>query len=149
MPALSPLAIEELVREALVARVRVLLGQSGFDELLAVQERVSQQLAEGAAPLHGADAFEGSQALAQAVIDGLGLDAGYYGGSTLDYIVSEGLTSVGVVLSELVRGHERDRRTRWAAEVVPALERVALFTASVFDGRWARQAVRQSLHQLH
>ena len=148
MSDLSPLAIEQLVRQALVARVRVLLGQSGYEELMAVQERVSLQLAEGAAALHGADPIEGSQALAQAVIDGLELDAGYYGGSTLDFIVSEGLTSVGVVLAELVRGHERDRRPRWSAEVVPGLERMALFTASVLDGRWARDPGRRSLSQV-
>ncbi len=148
MPALSPRAIEKLVHEALAARVRVLLGQSDFETLMVVQLRVSQRLAEGAAPLHGTDPLEAGQALAQAVVDAFELDATYYGGSTLEHIVSEGLTSVGLVLSERVRGHEHDRQAQWVVEVVPALDRVADFTASVFDGRWSRLAARPSLYQL-
>lgn len=119
-------AIADLVHQALVARVRVLLGQSGFDELLAVQERVSQ-------------------ALAQAVFQALELDPHYYGGSELGFIVSEGLTSAGLALAEAVRGHEADSRARWQAEVVPRLDRVAAFVVSVFEGAWARDAARLPL----
>jgi hypothetical protein len=43
---------------------------------------------------------------------------------------------LGLALAELIRGHEGDDRRRWQAEVVPALDQVAEFALTVFDGRW-------------
>ena len=128
-----------------MARVRVLLGQSGFDELLLTQERVSLALARGAAALHARPGEDGGQALAQAVIDALDLDANYYNGTALDDLITEGLSSAGLVLAEAMRGHEQDSPARWQAQVVPQFDRVEAFLVSVFDGRWAREPDRQGL----
>lgn len=138
MSRLSRTAIEDLVHQALAARVRVLLGQIGFDELMSVQERVAQALAVGAWAWHGSDPEEGSQSLAQAVLDAFGLDGEYYGGSSLDFIVSEGLAAAGVQVAERVRGHEQASRAVWQTQVVPALDRIQAQVVSVFDGSLAK-----------
>lgn len=138
MSRLSRAAIHDLIHQALVARVRVLLGQIGYEELMDVQLRVAQQLAAGAWPWHGADLEAGVQSLAQAVLDAFGLDGEYYGGSSLDFIVSEGLAAAGVQLAEVIRGHEQDSRSAWQAKVVPELERIEAKVVSVFEGRFKR-----------
>lgn len=137
MPRLSRPAIEDLVHQALAARVRLLLGQCDFEELLSVQLRVAQALAHGAWPCHGRSRQAGAQALGQAALDAFGLDPVYYGGSSLEFILSEALAAAGVQLAEAVRGHEQDTRALWQAEVVPQLDRVADFVVRVMDGRWS------------
>jgi hypothetical protein len=127
-----------LVHAALVVRVSLLLGQSGFDRLLAEQERVATALARGAWPVYG-QGEAGQAAMAEAVMDAFALDPVYYAASELDFIVSEGLTSAGLALADVIRGHERDSRKTWQAQVVPGLDRVAQFVVMVFDGRWAEQ----------
>ncbi len=141
MPRLSRPAIEDLVHQALAARVRVLLGQTGYDELMDVQLRVAQALATGAWPWHAADPGSGVQSLAQAVLDAFGLDAVYYGGSSLEFIVSEGLTSAGLQLAEAIRGHEHDSRATWQAQVVPELDRIQAAVVSVFDASRSARAL--------
>lgn len=143
---LSRQAVRRLVHDALVARVGLLLGQRSFDQLLAEQERVSLALARDAHRLH-APGVHGPSAMAQAVLTAFELAPDFYAGSELDYIVSEGLTSVGLALSECVRGHESDDRRRWQAEVVPSLDRIADFAVSVLDGSWARGNTGQTLSQ--
>ncbi len=135
---LSRSAIRDLVHAALVVRVSLLLGQSGFDRLLAEQERVATALARGAWPVYG-QGEAGQAAMAEAVMDAFALDPVYYAASELDFIVSEGLTSAGLALADVIRGHERDSRKTWQAQVVPGLDRVAQFVVMVFDGRWAEQ----------
>lgn len=134
---LSRPAIRRLLHGALSARVGLLLGQVNFAQLLAEQERVSLALARGATDWHAPDG-QGSPELARAVLLAFELDPGYYSDSSLDFIIGEGLASVGLALAELVRGHEGDSRSRWQAEVVPALDQVAEFAVSVFDGRWGQ-----------
>lgn len=145
MSRLSRPAIRRSVHQALAARVRLLLGQTGFDELMDAQLRTAQALARGAWPWHGKDPGAGMQALAQAVLDAFGLDPVYYGGSSLDFIISEGLAAAGVEVAELIRGHEHDSLARWQAEVVPGLDRVEDFVVAVFDGSWARGPQRARL----
>lgn len=137
MSRLSRPAIEDLVHQALAARVRVLLGQIGYEELMAEQQRVAQALATGAWPWHGTDPEVGVQALAQAVLDAFGFDGEYYGGSSLDFIISEGLAAAGVQLAEVIRGHEQDRRATWQAKVVPELDRIQARVVSVIDASLA------------
>lgn len=144
MSKLSRSALRHLVHRALVARVRLLLGQSGFGPLLAEQEQVSLALARGAGAWHGKG---GAQAMAQTVIDAFELDPFYYAASDLDFLISEGLASAGTALADAVRGHEADDRKTWQAQVVPQLDRVALFVVSVFEGRWPEQCQRQPLSQ--
>jgi hypothetical protein len=84
---------------------------------------------------------------AQALMQALELDPSYYVGSELEFVVLEGLCCAGLVLAEVVSGHEQDSRARWTAEVVPALDRVADFVASVLDGRWVLGAERLTLNQ--
>ncbi len=148
MSKLSRSAVRDLVHAALVARVALLLGQAGFDRLLAEQERVAAALARGAWPAYGRGEA-GQGAMAQAVIDAFELDPVYYAASELDFIVSEGLTSAGLALANMVSGHERDSLKVWQAQVVPGLDRVAQFVEMVFDGRWAEQRIplNQWLHQ--
>jgi len=141
---LSRTALRHLVHRALVARVRLLIGQSGFDHLLDEQEQVSLALARGAGALHGKG---GAQTMAQAVIDAFELDPIYYAASDLDFLTSEGLTSAGMALADAVRGHEADDRKTWQSQVVPQLDRVASFVVSVFDGSWPEQCQRQPLSQ--
>lgn len=137
MAQLSRPAIRRLVQGALVARVGLLLGQISFAQLLAEQERVSLALARGATGWHApGQAGQGAEAMAQALMSAFELAPDYYGGSSLDFIVGEGLAAVGVALAELVQGHEGDDRRRWQAEVVPALDHVLDFAVTVFDGRW-------------
>lgn len=147
MPKLSRAAVAALVHQALVARVSVLIGQSGYDHLLAEQERVSLALARGGPAFHG-KGDEGVQALAQAVIDAFELDPVYYAASDLDFLIAEGLTSAGLALADAVRGHERASRSSWERQVLPRLDEVAAFVVSVFDGRWAAQTPRQPLTQV-
>lgn len=135
MSRLSRPAIEKLVHQALVARVRVLLGQSDFEALMSEQLRVAEALARGAWPWHGPDVHAGSQALAQAVLDAFALDPVYYGGCALDHIVSEGLAAAGQHLAEAVRGHEQDDQATWREQVVPQLERIQAWVVSVFAAR--------------
>ncbi len=142
MSKLSRSVIGELVHAALAARVRLLLGQTGFGPLLAEQERVALALARGACHVYGAGEV-GQTAMAQAVIDAFELDPVYYAASDLDFLVSEGLTSAGLALADVVRGHERDTRKAWQGQVVPRLDRVAEFVVSVFDGRWPLQCQRK------
>jgi hypothetical protein len=142
---LSRSAIRELVYAALVARVGLLLGQAGFDRLLAEQERVSTALARGARLAYG-PGEAGYAAMAEAVLDAFELDPVYYAASDLDFIVSEGLTSAGLALADAVRGHESDDRKTWQGQVVPRLDRVAEFVVSVFDGRWPEQYQGKSLN---
>jgi hypothetical protein len=120
----------------LQARVGLLLGQTTFEELLPLQERVSLELARGALLWHGKQPHEGAQELAQAMVDALGLDPLFYSASSLDFLISEGLTSASLALADAVRGHERDSFEQWQQEVVPQLDRIAEFVVSVFDGRW-------------
>ena len=134
MSNLSRQAVIGLVHGALVARVSVLLGQSGFDHLLAVQEHAASALAAAAG--HGGSDSEASYALAQAVLEAFELDADYYAASDTAFIVSESLASAGLVLAHLIAGHENDGPAKWKREVVPALDRVAQFVVSVFDGSW-------------
>lgn len=138
MTRLSRTAIEDLVHQALAARVRVLLGQIGFEELMAEQLRVAQALAQGAWPWHGSDPELAGQALAQAVLDAFGLDSVYYGGSSLDFLISEGLAAAGVQVAEVIRGHEQDSRRLWQAQVVPELDRIQAQVVAVFDASLAR-----------
>ena len=145
MSKLSRSVIRELVHAALVARVRLLLGQTGFAPLLAEQERVALALARGARYVYGAGQA-GQAAMAQTLIDAFELDPVYYAASDLDFLVSEGLTSAGLALADAVRGHERDPRKAWQAQVVPRLNRVAAFVVSVFDGRWPQEYQRKSLN---
>lgn len=135
----SRLTVPALVHQALVARVRLLLGQSDFTEMLDTQDRVSGALARLAAAKLSRAGVDGNHALRQVVCQALELDPGYYGRSELEFVVAEGLTSAGMVLAECVQGHEQDSRAQWAAQVVPSLDRVAAFVVSVFDGSWARQ----------
>ena len=141
---LSRQAVRRLVHDALVARVGLLIGQRSFAQLLAEQERVSLALAKGACGLH-APGVHGPAAMAQAVLTAFELDPGFYAGSELDYILSEGLTSVGQALGECIAGHENDDRRRWQAEVVPSLDRIADFAVSVLDGRWAQGPMDRTL----
>ena len=143
---LSRQAVRRLVHDALVARVGLWIGQRSFDQLLAEQERVSLALARGAHRLH-APGVHGPAAMAQAVLTAFELAPGFYAGSELDYIVSEGLTSVGLALGECIKGHESDDRKRWQAEVVPSLDRIADFAVSVLDGRWAQGPMDRTLSQ--
>lgn len=137
--------VQRLVHEALAARVALLLGQTSFSELLAVQDRVSSTLARWAT--HKKAPSYGSAVQAQALMQALELDASYYIGSELEFVVLEGLCSAGLVLAEVVSGHEHDSRARWTAEVVPELDRIAHFVASVLDGRWVLGAERLTLSQ--
>lgn len=143
---LSRQAVRRLVQDALVARVGLLIGQRSFAQLLAEQERVSLALARGAHRLH-APGEDGPAAMAQAVLTAFELEPGFYAGSELDYIVSEGLTSVGLALRECVSGHENDDRARWQAQVVPSLDRIADFAVSVLDGSWGQGRMDQTLSQ--
>lgn len=140
MSRLSRPQLRALVHQALAARVRLLLGQSDFDELLAVQVGVGQALAAGAWPWHAKTRDEGMQALAQAALEAFGLDPVYYGGSALDFIVCEALASAGTRLADAVRGHEGDSRADWLSQVVPQLQRIEDEAVAVFDGSWAAQA---------
>jgi hypothetical protein len=137
--------VKRLVHEALAARVGLLLGQTSFPELLAVQDRVSSSLARLAE--HKKAPSYGPAVQAQALMQALELDASYYIGSELEFVVLEGLCSAGLVLAEVVSGHEHDSLARWTAEVVPELDRVADFVASVFDGRWVQGTQRMGLSQ--
>lgn len=143
---LSRQAVRRLVHDALVARVGLWIGQRSFEQLLAEQERVSLALARGAHRLH-APGVHGPAAMAQSVLTAFELAPGFYAGSELDYIVSEGLTSVGLALGECIKGHESDDRNRWQAEVVPSLDRIADFAVSVLDGSWAQGNMDQTLSQ--
>jgi hypothetical protein len=131
----------------LQARVGLLLGQTTFEELLPLQERVSLELARGALLWHGKQPHEGAQKLAQAMVDALGLDPLFYSASSLDFLISEGLTSASLALADAVRGHERDSFEQWQQEVVPQLDRIAEFVVSVFDGRWRSAQAGMSLTQ--
>lgn len=137
--------IQKLVHEALAARVRVLLGQTGYDPLMATQIRVSQELSRLGAQVYAQTGHDGQQLLEHVVYRALSLDSVYYGGSELEFIVSEGLTSAGLSLAEAVRGHEHDDFDRWQAEVVPTLDAVQAFVVSVFDGRWMALAGQPAL----
>ena len=137
--------VKRLVYEALAARVGLLLGQTAFPELLAVQDRVSSALARLAE--HKKAPSYGPAVQAQVLMQALELDPSYYVGSELEFVVLEGLCCAGLVLAEVVNGHEHDSRARWTAEVVPALDRVADFVASVLDGRWVLGAERLTLSQ--
>ena len=135
MAKLSRPAIRRVLQGALQARVGVLLGQLSFEQLLAEQERASLALARGATAWHG-PGEQGPESMAHALLLAFELDPGYYGGSSLDFIIGESLASIGLALAELVRGHESDDHRRWQAQVVPAMDQVAEFAATVFDGRW-------------
>jgi hypothetical protein len=137
--------VKRLVHEALAARVSLLLGQTSFPELLAVQDRVSSTLARLAE--HKKAPPYGPAVQAQALMQALELDPSYYVGSELEFVVLEGLCCAGLVLAEVMSGHEHDSRARWTAEVVPELDRVADFVASVLDGRWVLGAERMTLSQ--
>ena len=137
--------VKRLVHEALAARGGLLLGQTAFPELLAVQDRVSSSLARLAA--HKKAPPYGPAVQAQALMQALELDPSYYVGSELEFVVLEGLCCAGLVLAEVVNGHEHDSRARWTAEVVPELDRVADFVASVLDGRWVLGTERLTLSQ--
>ena len=137
--------VKRLVHEALAARVGLLLGQTAFPELLAVQDRVSSALARLAE--HKKAPSYGPAVQAQALMQALELDPSYYVGSELEFVVLEGLCCAGLVLAEVVNGHEHDSRARWTAEVVPALDRVANVVASVLDGRWVLGAEHLTLSQ--
>ena len=137
--------VKRLVHEALAARVGLLLGQTAFPELLAVQDRVSCTLARLAE--HKKAPSYGPAVQAQALMQALELDPSYYVGSELEFVVLEGLCCAGLVLAEVVSGHEHDSCARWTAEVVPALDRVDDFVVSVFDGRWVLGAERLTLSQ--
>ena len=147
MRRLSRSHIRKRIHQVLRARVALLLGQIGFDELMPLQEQVALELARGALLWHGSEPQEGAQALAQAMVDAFGLDPLFYSASGLDYIVSEGLTSASLALADAVRGHERDSAQQWQQEVVPRLDRIAGFVVSVFDGRWRLDPARVSLAQ--
>lgn len=142
MSRLPPSAIQALVHEALAARVRVLLSQSSFDELLATQERVSQELAAGIAHLHAPFA-EDAPPLKQMVLEAFAMDASYYVSSSLDFIISDALVTAGLALADAVRGRESDSRARWQRNVVPELDRIEEFVVSVLDGRWSAQPQAQ------
>ena len=137
--------VKRLVHEALAARVGLLLGQTSFPELMAVQDRVSSTLARLAE--HKKAPSYGPAVQAQALMQALELDPAYYVASELEFVVLEGLCCAGLVLAEVVSGHEQDSRARWTTEVVPALDRVADFVASVLDGRWVLGAERLTLSQ--
>jgi hypothetical protein len=144
---LSRSQIQKSIRQVLQARVGLLLGQTTFEELLPLQERVSLELARGALLWHGKQPHEGAQELAQAMVDALGLDPLFYSASSLDFLISEGLTSASLALADAVRGHERDSFEQWQQEVVPQLDRIAEFVVSVFDGRWRSAQAGMSLTQ--
>ena len=147
MRRLSRPQIQKSVLQVLQARVGLLLGQTTFEELLPLQERVSLELARGALLWHGRQPQEGAQALAQAMVDALGLDPLFYSASSLDFLVSEGLTSASLALADAVRGHEHDSFEQWQQEVVPKLDRIANFVVSVFDGRWRSAQAGMNLTQ--
>ena len=147
MRRLSRSQIQKSIHQVLQARVGLLLGQTTFEELLPLQERVSLELARGALLWHGKQPHEGAQELAQAMVDALGLDPLFYSASSLDFLISEGLTSVSLALADAVRGHERDSFEQWQQEVVPQLDRIANFVVSVFDGRWPIDQAGMSLTQ--
>jgi hypothetical protein len=144
---LSRSQIQKGIHQVLQARVGLLLGQTTFEELLPLQERVSLELARGALLWHGKQPHEGAQELAQAMVDALGLDPLFYSASSLDFLISEGLTSASLALADAVRGHERDSFEQWQQEVVPQLDRIAEFVVSVFDGRWRSAQAGMSLTQ--
>lgn len=145
MSALSKSELQTLVHEALAARVRVLLEQCTFDELIATQARVSQALAVGAPVCQPPGDDAARQALASAVMAAFTMDPSYYVGAGRDFLVSESLTTVGLALADVIRGHERSSRARWQATVVPQLDRIEAFVVSVFDGSWGRSTPRVSL----
>ena len=147
MRRLSRLQIRNLVHQVLQARVGLLLGQTTFAQLLPLQERVSLELARGAVLWHARQPQEGAQAMAQAMVDALGLDPLFYSASSLDFLVSEGLTSASLALADAVRGHEHDSVQQWQQEVVPQLDRIAEFVVSVVDGRWRSAQAGMSLTQ--
>lgn len=147
MRRLSRSQIQKSIHQVLQARVGLLLGQTTFEELLPLQERVSLELARGALLWHGKQPHEGAQELAQAMVDALGLDPLFYSASSLDFLISEGLTSASLALADAVRGHERDSFEQWQQEVVPQLDRIAEFVVSVFDGRWRSAQAGMSLTQ--
>ncbi len=147
MRRLSRSQIQKSIHQVLQARVGLLLGQTTFEELLPLQERVSLELARGALLWHGKQPHEGAQKLAQAMVDALGLDPLFYSASSLDFLISEGLTSASLALADAVRGHERDSFEQWQQEVVPQLDRIAEFVVSVFDGRWRSAQAGMSLTQ--
>lgn len=147
MPRLSRPQIEKRIRQVLHARVGLLLGQTTFEQLLPLQEQVALELARGAPLWHGSEPQDGAQELAQAMVDAFGLDPLFYSASSLDFLVSEGLTSASLALADAVRGHERDSFQQWQQEVVPQLESIAQFVVSVFDGRWRHHGQGKSLTQ--
>ncbi len=81
------------------------------------------------------------------MVDAFGLDPLFYSASSLDFLVSEGLTSASLALADAVRGHERDSLQQWQQEVVPQLESIAQLVVSVFDGRWRLDGQGKSLTQ--
>jgi hypothetical protein len=127
--------------------VGLLLGQTTFEQLLPLQEQVALELARGAPLWHASEPQDGAQELAQAMVDAFGLDPLFYSASSLDFLVSEGLTSASLALADAVRGHERDSFQQWQQEVVPQLDRIAEFVVSVFDGRWRSAQAGMSLTQ--
>jgi len=147
VPRLSRPQIEKRVRQVLHARVGLLLGQTTFEQLLPLQEQVALELARGAPLWHASEPQDGAQELAQAMVDAFGLDPLFYSASSLDFLVSEGLTSASLALADAVRGHERDSFQQWQQEVVPQLESIAQFVVSVFDGRWRLDGQGKSLTQ--
>lgn len=145
MSALSKPKLHSLVHEALVARVRVLLGQCTFAELMATQTSVSLTLAQRVPAFLSQKHEDAHQVLADAVVQAFALDPNYYDGSAMDFLISEGLSSAGMSIAKALDGHEHDSRKRWLAEVVPQLDRIERFVVSVFDGSWSRSADRCSL----
>jgi hypothetical protein len=110
---LSRPQIEKRIRQVLHARVGLLLGQTTFEQLLPLQEQVALELARGVPLWHASEPQDGAQELAQAMVDAFGLDPLFYSASSLDFLVSEGLTSASLALADAVRGHERDSLQQW------------------------------------
>ena len=147
MPRLSRPQIEKRIRQVLHARVGLLLGQTTFEQLLPLQEQVALELARGVPLWHASEPQDGAQELAQAMVDAFGLDPLFYSASSLDFLVSEGLTSASLALADAVRGHERDSFQQWQQEVVPQLESIAQLVVSVVDGRGRLDGQGKSLTQ--
>lgn len=118
-------------------RVKLALGQSGFQEVVAVQEAAAAELAQLGKAAHAPAEAREPAAFAVAVMRGFGLDPNYYEASDLSYLISEGLCALGVRVAEAVSGHEQDTAARWMREVVPQLEQLKQEAARVFAGEQA------------
>jgi hypothetical protein len=132
-PHVSP-EVLDWIHRAMAERVKLALGQTGFQEVVAVQEAAAAELARLGEAAHAPAEAREPGAFAVAVMHGFGLDANYYDASDMAYLISEGLCALGVRVAEAVSGHEQDTAARWEHEVVPQLDQLKQEAARVFAG---------------